>query len=87
MEAEREKMEIKVLGPGCINCKTLEMRTREALQELNIAATVEHISDFDKFIDYNVFRTPGLVINEKLKVSGRVPSKEEIKKWIEEEAS
>ncbi len=78
-------MNIKVLGPGCNNCRTLEERTREVLQELNVSAAVEHIHDVNKFIDYNVFMTPGLVINEKLKVSGRVPSKEEIKRWIEEE--
>jgi len=78
-------MEIKVLGPGCINCQTLEQRTIDALSELQVAANVEKITDINKFIDYNVFMTPALVINEKLKVSGRVPSKEEIKKWLQEE--
>lgn len=78
-------MEIKVLGPGCINCQTLEQRTIDALSELQVTANVEKITDINKFVDYNVFMTPALVINEKLKVSGRVPGKEEIKKWIQEE--
>jgi small redox-active disulfide protein 2 len=80
-------MNIKVLGPGCINCQTLEQRTIDALSELQTVADVEKITDINKFVDYNVFMTPALVINEKLKVSGRVPGKEEIKKWIQEELS
>jgi len=78
-------MNIKVLGPGCINCQTLEQRTVDALSELQVTANVEKVTDINKFADYNVFMTPALVINEKLKVSGRVPGKEEIKKWIQEE--
>ena len=74
-----------MLGPGCTNCQTLEQRTVDALSELQLTANVEKITDITQFIDYNVFMTPALVINEKLKVSGRVPAKEEIKKWIQEE--
>lgn len=80
-------MEIKVLGPGCINCVTLQQRAIDALSELKIAANVEHVSDFAQFIDYEVFMTPALVINGKTKVQGRVPSKEEIKTWIRQEIS
>ena len=78
-------MDIKVLGPGCTNCITLEQRANDALSELQMTANVEKITDVAKFIDYDVFMTPALVINERLKVSGRVPGKEEIKKWIQEE--
>lgn len=80
-------MEIKVLGPGCANCQTLEKRTIDLLSELGVNANVEKVTDINKFMDYDVFVTPGLVINGKLKAQGRVPSKEEIKEWIQEEGS
>ncbi len=56
-----------------------------ALAELGVAADVEKISDMDKIMEHDIMMTPGLVINEKVKVFGRVPRKEEIKKWIREE--
>ncbi|HOP49220.1 MAG TPA: thioredoxin family protein [Ignavibacteriales bacterium] len=75
-------MKIKVLGPGCANCKTLEARTREALTQLNVNAEIEKVEDYDKIISYGIMRTPGLVIDEKVVVSGRVPTVEEIKKFV-----
>ncbi len=78
-------MRIKVLGPGCRNCQNLEREVINALAELNVPADVEKISDMDEIAKHDVFMTPGLVINDKVKVSGRVPRNNEIKKWIEEE--
>ncbi|NPV27551.1 MAG: thioredoxin family protein [Firmicutes bacterium] len=78
-------MNIKVLGPGCKNCQALEKEVKTVLEELKIEAQVEKVTDLSKIMDYNVLMTPGLVINENLKVFGRVPKKEEIKKWIQEE--
>lgn len=78
-------MKIKVLGPGCPRCFAVEEITKRALAELNVSAEIEHISDFREFIKYDIMFTPGLVINEKLKASGRIPSLEEIKGWIKEE--
>lgn len=75
-------MNIKVLGSGCVNCKTLERRTQEALQELNIEATVEKVEDFQKIASYGIMRTPGLVIDEKVVSFGVVPKVEEIKNLI-----
>ena len=75
-------MVIKILGSGCMNCRTLEKRTIEALQELNIAAVVEKVEDFRKIAPYNIMHTPGLVINEKLASSGSVPTVEKIKELI-----
>jgi small redox-active disulfide protein 2 len=72
-------MIIKVLGPGCMNCKTLEKRTHEALQQLNMQATVEKVEDFQKIASYGIMHTPGLVIDEKIAVSGFVPTVEKIK--------
>jgi len=76
-------MRIKVLGPGCMNCKTLEKRTYEALQQLDGAdASVEKVEDVQKIISYGVMRTPGLVIDEKVVWQGSVPPVETIKKLI-----
>jgi len=76
------KMEIVVLGTGCPKCKTLEKATREAVAELNIEANVSKEEDIMKIMAYGILSTPGLVINDKVVVSGRVPSSDEIKKLI-----
>lgn len=73
-------MIIKILGSGCPNCKKLHENTELALTELKLEATVEEVRDIDKIIDYGVMKTPALVIDEKVKSSGRVLSVEEIKK-------
>jgi small redox-active disulfide protein 2 len=75
-------MEIKVLGTGCPKCKTLEKATRDAVAELNIDAHVTKEEDIIKIMGYGILHTPGLVINEKVVVSGRVPSINEIKNFI-----
>jgi small redox-active disulfide protein 2 len=67
-------MDIKVLGPGCDNCVTLEARTREALDDLGRHAAIEKITDTAQIMGYGVMSTPGLVIDGKVVVSGRVPS-------------
>lgn len=71
-------MNIKVLGPGCTNCKTLERRTREALEQMQVSATVEKVEDLDGMMAYGIMRTPGLVIDEKLIWQGGVPTVERI---------
>ena len=78
-------MEIRILGPGCPRCGEVEKRTLNALAELNVAADVQKVTDIKKIAEYKVFSTPGLVINGKVKSTGRIPSQEEIKRWIEEE--
>ncbi len=78
-------MKIKILGPGCKNCEKMEQEVKNALAELNIPADVEKVEDTNKIMEYDVFMTPGLVINDKVKASGKVPKLDQIKKWIEEE--
>jgi small redox-active disulfide protein 2 len=78
-------MVIKVLGTGCKNCIKLEENVKEALKDLNLSAEVEKVQDINDILDYGVMKTPGLVVNEKVKVMGRVPSVEEIKKILEQE--
>ena len=75
-------MEIKILGPGCPKCKTLEKVTREAVAETGIDATVEKVEDIVKIMSYNVFQTPVLVIDEKIILKGVVPSVKEVKEIL-----
>ncbi len=74
---------IKVLGTGCAKCKTLENATKEVIIENNFNAKIEKVDDIVEIMKYGVMATPGLVINEKVIVSGRVPSKSELKNYIE----
>ncbi len=75
-------MTIKILGSGCVNCRTLEKRTIEALKELNIEAAVEEVQDFQKIAAYGIMRTPGLVIDEKVVLAGSVPSVAQLKEIL-----
>ncbi len=75
-------MKIKVLGPGCARCHQLEKTTKEVVKELGINAEVEEIKDMKKIMEYPILTTPGLVIDEKLVCSGRVPSKAEVTTFI-----
>ncbi|MEX1140259.1 MAG: thioredoxin family protein [Bacteroidota bacterium] len=72
-------MTIKVLGPGCMNCKTLERRTLDVLQELHMTAEVQKVEDLDSIVSYGIMRTPGLVIDEKVVWAGGVPPISKIK--------
>ena len=76
-------MEIKILGTGCSNCKALEKTTINALAEMDLTANVEKVEDITKIMAYGIMRTPGLVINDKVVLSGRVPSIKELKEIIE----
>ncbi len=75
-------MIIKILGPGCKNCKNLERATREALDQLGMDATVEKVEDYAAIVGYGIMSTPGLVVDDKVLVSGRVPRPAEIKKLL-----
>jgi small redox-active disulfide protein 2 len=73
---------IKVLGPGCANCKNLERVTREAVDGLGIDASIEKVEDYAAIMGYGVMSTPALVVDEKVVVSGRVPKVAEIRKLL-----
>ncbi|WP_139905453.1 thioredoxin family protein [Clostridium thermarum] len=75
-------MVIKVLGTGCANCKKLEANTRQAVEELGLDAVIEKVTDIKDIMKYGVMKTPALVVDEKVKIMGRVPSAEEIKKYL-----
>jgi small redox-active disulfide protein 2 len=75
-------MEIKVLGTGCTKCKMLENTSREVVEQNGIDATVTKVEDIIEIMKYGVMATPALVINETVVVKGRIPSKEEILRFI-----
>ncbi|GAU76513.1 thioredoxin family protein [Fusibacter sp. 3D3] len=75
-------MIIKVLGTGCASCKKLEAHTLEAVKELGIDAQIEKIEDVQGIMAYGVMKTPALVVDEQVKVMGRVPSVADIKQLL-----
>jgi small redox-active disulfide protein 2 len=76
-------MIIKILGSGCPNCKKLEANTKKALKELNLEASVEKIEDMEKIMEYGVMSTPALVVDEEVKLFGRVASPKDIIKYLQ----
>ena len=75
-------MEIKILGPGCAKCKTLDKITREVVEKNGIKATITKVEDIMEIMKYGVMSTPALVVDEKVLVKGRVPSSDEIKQLL-----
>ncbi len=73
---------IKVLGPGCENCKKLAYLTDRAVANLSIEAKIEKVTDYAEIMKYPLLSTPGLVVNEKLVASGRIPSEAEITTFL-----
>ena len=77
-------VEIKVLGPGCANCKKLEQDLIAVMAETGMAADLEHVTDIAEIGSYGVMGTPALVINGEIKAVGSVPPKPKLKKWLQE---
>ena len=75
-------LNIKVLGPGCANCRKLEEVAREAVAATGMEAEITKVTDMQQIVAYDVLKTPGLVINEKLVSSGRIPTASSIAEWI-----
>ncbi|MDJ0754345.1 MAG: thioredoxin family protein [Ardenticatenaceae bacterium] len=75
-------LKIKVLGPGCANCKRLEQMTRREAEKLGVDADIEKVTDYGQIMGYGVMSTPGLVINEQVVAAGRIPSSQEIISWL-----
>ncbi|MEO0184615.1 MAG: thioredoxin family protein [candidate division WOR-3 bacterium] len=78
-------LDIKILGPGCPRCEEILRRAKEVIEEMKISANLEKVSDIKKIMEYKILATPGVVINGKIKIVGKIPAKSMIKQWIEEE--
>ena len=76
-------MKIKVLGPGCANCVNLEKATRQAVAELGIDAEIEKVTEYAAIAGYGIMRTPGLVVDEQVVLSGRVPTAASVRAILE----
>jgi small redox-active disulfide protein 2 len=75
-------MKIKVLGPGCANCVNLEKATRAAVAELGIDAEIEKVTDYAAIAGYGIMSTPGLVVDEQVVLSGRVPTAAQVRELL-----
>jgi small redox-active disulfide protein 2 len=80
-------VEIKVLGPGCANCKRLEQIAHRVVEDMGIEANIIKVTDYNEIVNLGVLRTPGLIINDKVVSSGRIPANEEVEGWIKEASS
>lgn len=77
---------VKVLGSGCANCKKVEEVVRKVIAEMGIEAEILKVTDYGQIMEYPILSTPGLVINEKLVSSGRIPTQAEVTTWLADAA-
>jgi len=73
---------IKVLGSGCANCKRVEQIARKVVTEMSVDAEVIKVTDYNDIMTYNILSTPGLVLNENVVCSGRIPTPAEVTTWV-----
>jgi len=73
---------IKVLGSGCANCKRLEAIARQAVTDMEIEAEVIKVTEYTEIMQYDIMSTPGLVVNEKVVCTGRIPTSAEVTTWL-----
>jgi small redox-active disulfide protein 2 len=76
-------MDIKVLGPGCPKCQQTEKVVKEAVAEASVDARIEKVTDTMEIAGYGVFGTPAVVVDGEVKSVGKIPSKEDVKSWIQ----
>jgi small redox-active disulfide protein 2 len=75
---------IKILGTGCKKCQTLEDKVRDVVNNINVEAIVEKVTDLNEIMNYGILMTPGLVINETVKSTGIIPKDDQILNWLVE---
>ncbi len=77
---------VKVLGSGCANCKKVEAIVRKVIDEMALEAEILKVTDYEEIMQYPILSTPGLVVNEKLVCSGRIPTPAEVTTWLADAA-
>ncbi len=80
-------MTIKVVGSGCPTCEKLAQMCQQVIEEKKLAAQLQKITDIEQFLELGVFMTPGLIINDKLVASGKLPTIETLIRWLEDAAA
>jgi small redox-active disulfide protein 2 len=75
-------MKIKILGSGCANCKRLEQITRKVIEQQRVEAEIEKVTNMVDIMEWPILSTPGLVIENNLVASGRIPTEAEITEWV-----
>lgn len=81
----KTSLEIKVLGTGCSKCKKLEELTHKVVDELGLKATITKVEDIAQIMQYGIMSTPGLVVDEKVILAGKLPSLKELKELLSNE--
>jgi len=79
-------LQIKVVGSGCPTCQKLEALCKEIVEENEIDAQVDKVTDVNQFADMGIFITPGLVVNDEVVISGKIPTKSTLKQWLQKRA-
>ncbi|MEF3275164.1 MAG: thioredoxin family protein [Chloroflexus sp.] len=75
-------LNVKILGSGCANCKRLETIVRKVIADHGLQAEIEKVTDYGQMMRWNLMKTPGLVVNDTLVSSGRIPTEAEIASWL-----
>jgi small redox-active disulfide protein 2 len=75
-------MEIKILGPGCPNCKSLDELTRKVVEDANLDANITKVEDIIEIMNYGIMSTPAIIVDNEVVLKGRVPSESELKKLL-----
>jgi hypothetical protein len=81
---QENRLQIRILGPGCVSCNKLGTMLFEILQTMNVPADIEQIHDLDEIWRYGVLSTPALVINDKVLCAGKMPTSSEVENWLRE---
>jgi small redox-active disulfide protein 2 len=76
-------MDIKILGPGCQRCQQTAANVKEAIAEAGIPAQIEKVTGAMEIAGYGVMGTPAVVIDGEVKCVGKIPSKEDVKSWVQ----